>query len=1829
MNPAARLTRVIAMIVAVLVTVTLLVFPQADASAQTAEPKAAATQMQAATQLSDSGVCGTSLAIVVDLSNSLSASDVTNLKTSLRQLVNNLAGAPYSIGIYTFGTNAPAFNLSNLPATSVADQAGRTKLNNAINALYNHPNSNDAGGGTNWEGGLQRVRQDMQAGIKYNTVYFISDGQPTFDNSGNNQGYDITVSGDSYSRKTNQGGASTQRPEIDKAVTEKDLIASMGAKVIPVGVGSVMSQNSSFDITELRTERLQNGWTGLLWWREPKYENVEGLYFYQRSNPQELIGRIATSGQSPIIVNKYADLPAQLAENVINGCLHIVNNIVDGDGNVIEPGAHWTYDLGGTTGSVTTNASGIEELAVDELSSNGTATVKIKQQTKDGFSIVPTGDRAAACVAHRANGTIENISVSKETDAGVGVKVDSTSIIVCTFNNRPSVPVSITKNVSVNTDQLRDELNSVRYTFDYVCRDGGKEVAKGEIKDVIAGKAQQIGVFPLGTDCDITERKPSYDEDRINMATTWSTTNADVVKSEGLSATIKTNADAYLKGSGTAVTVLNTFDAPMGTITLTKKIVNEASLPADRIPNSFTVHYFCRYVPNPTELPEQGEGGNPYAVADGRVVVPRNGSVQIGPFPVGTQCGYEEENPATHPIGIAGFNLATSWNSDICLKPGQGQECGSNYTWLPSEGNHNVEVVNTYTRATGNIEIAKAVVGDAENLVKQNSFDFDVVCIDGGQEIFKKGPLTVPAGGSLLVPNVPVGVDCTVSERQPVLNNVNVTTPAPQTIKVERASQTVRVGMENTIDFKTGPVFLTAETIVKDVLDPVEAAKLILESFDVKAECVVPGQAEKATWSGHISDGGAVEVGIFPLGTSCTFAQTYTPPAGFDHKGRFDPVTVTVDSEAGASSKIVNEFWTSTGDVLVTKTVSIENKGQVADLESFIPSTFAVDYLCYDGPSGTLTLMDGDTETITGVPVGAECVFTERNADVAELNRTTTWTALSENGTGDSFSVELPLGGGASVAVHNAYAPKMVEVSVEKLVNLVDSEGKPVEQALADAVLGTDRVYSVNFECVRNDEVVGKGTLSLKKGENTTLQIPVGADCNYTPVAQVIPSTTGPEIEVDEQGDHTTVTSTYVLQTGGFNLKKKVDGEGVATISRERIYDIGYACTFGDVEITRGTKSIGRFDSAEDAQITGIPVGSDCVITEPKATAEETNATWESRWTLAAGTTGWETEQSCSSIGDCEVGEGEDSSIKFTIQPKDNAAGGHFQGTLVVWNTYTYDKVQLKLTNTLQGPDRAIAEDDTFTYNLVCELPGFRDSELAGQSYIPDPTIRQQLTVIGENFVVAPQLVPVGYDCIVTAEPINTYDAVVERSATEQGQKLTTLAQYVYKEGVDNPQPIDEWVSYERPRADVNVTYEFGSHDLDVSQYMTRDTVSVAWTCVDNYAQTTYNGVVDVAAGSSVPVLLDGKRLPASVECTFTENVDGIIPSGHEDAVQSSVSVNQQLGTQDPSRTIADTVISEVSLDKNTATNINFVNTFWMNRFGMSIQKIVEGNPDNSVLPEGTTFQFNYVCAMPHLLPGMDAPFATEGSFELVDAKTHGFPNAPVGTTCEVVEQENSEIAETLDAQGLRMEPNFSYGVADDTEIDETRVVDTNTISLNREKAYAIQYNSIYRNDGEIVVQKVSPEGVPLNGAQFAIFPAAADGSIGAQPVVPVMDGFIDGDASQFSARLTPGDYFLVETRAAEGTQLMPQPWRFKVEVVEGQDRLGDLQVRLANYAEHSGLLEVKEHEADKPWFITVANVEAGAMPLTGGMGIWKILGVGAELLLIAVIWFFRTKRND
>ena len=183
-----------------------LVFPYS-------QPVATAQTPFTPAQDTGSGVCGSNFALVFDLSNSLSASDVQNLKAVTTAMVTSLSGAPYSVGVYTFGTAAPAFGHRNLPATSLADEAGVEAVLRAISEVR-LPGGNH--GGTNWEGGLEQVANDMASGIKYDTVYFITDGTPTFDNTG-----------------ANRAGNSTEITEITRAEEQKNRIARLGGKVFP------------------------------------------------------------------------------------------------------------------------------------------------------------------------------------------------------------------------------------------------------------------------------------------------------------------------------------------------------------------------------------------------------------------------------------------------------------------------------------------------------------------------------------------------------------------------------------------------------------------------------------------------------------------------------------------------------------------------------------------------------------------------------------------------------------------------------------------------------------------------------------------------------------------------------------------------------------------------------------------------------------------------------------------------------------------------------------------------------------------------------------------------------------------------------------------------------------------------------------------------------------------------------------------------------------------------------------------------------------------------------------------------------------------------------------------------------------------------------------------------------------------------------------------------------------------------------------------------------------------------------------------------------------
>lgn len=178
--------------------------------------------------------CGGSVALSFDLSNSLSASDVAKSKQAALELVKSLKGSPYRFGIYTFASHSPAAGNKNFTPVSLANEDGYNKVVAAINDiqmpairenLQGSPN-----GGTNWEGGLQAIANDIDSGIKYDAVYFITDGQPTWDNNGRNW-----------------LGNTTEVVELENAVTQAKRISDKGAKLIPVGIGQ-LSDDRLFDL---------------------------------------------------------------------------------------------------------------------------------------------------------------------------------------------------------------------------------------------------------------------------------------------------------------------------------------------------------------------------------------------------------------------------------------------------------------------------------------------------------------------------------------------------------------------------------------------------------------------------------------------------------------------------------------------------------------------------------------------------------------------------------------------------------------------------------------------------------------------------------------------------------------------------------------------------------------------------------------------------------------------------------------------------------------------------------------------------------------------------------------------------------------------------------------------------------------------------------------------------------------------------------------------------------------------------------------------------------------------------------------------------------------------------------------------------------------------------------------------------------------------------------------------------------------------------------------------------------------------------------------------
>ena len=348
-----------------------------------------------------SASCGINLALDFDLSNSITASQFTQMRQASINLVTSLQGTPSQVGVYSFATFAPATNGSGgtvnhptipgsqpasnfaLPATPIATPGGATTVNQRIAGLTRVAS---ASGGTNWDQGLSQLVASGQP--RYNAVLFITDGDPT-----------------TWGPNNNGSGTSTDDPTVNAAITSANSVKAAGTRVIAVGVSNT---------------------TG------PSVQRLQYI-----SGP--------TPNSDYFITNWDAlqDTLVSIATEACRGTITVVKQIRNLDGTT-SPGVGWTFSATNSRGPVTppsgtTSNNGTVNFVVPD---NSTATINETQQS--GYQLVQQNGSNAVCTSGG-----NPVASTNSGTTGFSVPIGSRQILSCTVVNS-LIPATLTLTKTVD-----------------------------------------------------------------------------------------------------------------------------------------------------------------------------------------------------------------------------------------------------------------------------------------------------------------------------------------------------------------------------------------------------------------------------------------------------------------------------------------------------------------------------------------------------------------------------------------------------------------------------------------------------------------------------------------------------------------------------------------------------------------------------------------------------------------------------------------------------------------------------------------------------------------------------------------------------------------------------------------------------------------------------------------------------------------------------------------------------------------------------------------------------------------------------------------------------------------------------------------------------------------------------------------------------------------------------------------------------------------------------------------------------------------------------------
>ena len=670
------------------------------------------------------------------------------------------------------------------------------------------------------------------------------------------------------------------------------------------------------------------------------------------------------------------------------------------------------------------------------------------------------------------------------------------------------------------------------------------------VKTITTTSGAVVGPLPVGTTCGVAE------------------TNS---QGAGSSTVVPGSVTIVEGATNVEVKVTNTY--PVGSFTVTKAV---DGLGANLLPTGteFTVEVRCTFPPG---FPAAGPipGFSPTQVVLKAPGLPADGTAQVGPLPVGSVCTLSEPN----------LNGASS----VTFTP--------NPVTVPGKGDKPVQAVVTNTYPAGYGKVVKVANGllAAQLAPEGTTFLVDVRCtfppafpasgaIPGYSPLelaIESGPPGQPGIPAQFGP-LPVGSSCSVVETQTNGAKPVVVVPSSITIKDALDPDTATVTVTNTFN----PAALR---INKVVIGPGASLLPTDTVFKAGVKCTFENQT---TFDGVVefSVENPGEVTDQPIGASCAITETV------DNGATNVAISPNPAILQGPSPVLVDATVTNTmpaGQLTVQKVIAGGAAGVVPDGVSFtvgVNCSFQGTALPGYPQELTFTTPNRLSETLTGLPVGAQC-FVNESDDGGATSVEFVPPAGPNDPAGQSTTVTVT--GDTQrpviVSVRNIFEPALL-----RILKVVKPEGVLLPPGLrfvaqVDCTFGGESIYSGAVEFGPTSPGVVSGLI-------------VGAECTVAEIESFGASFDPPSrtVTITEAQPDYEVTITNTFQTGSLTVAKAVDDGGTGYVHADTPYDIGVACTFDGAALPGYPTAVTVTPAGGAVGLPGLlPVGTVCELSEP------------------------------------------------------------------------------------------------------------------------------------------------------------------------------------------------------------------------------------------------------------------------------------------------------------------------------------------------------------------------------------------------------------------------------------------------------------------------------------------------------------------------------------------------------------------------------------------------------------------------------------------------------